>query len=126
MFRLGLQEISIALPNRSKILVLVLFAGNIFFNVLANTSFKNSALSASWRGFLTWQVVGNLAGFIAVLSLSGAMRFVPLHVAYPVSAGLTLIGVQVVGARWLLHEAIAPEQWLGTLFVLIGLVLISR
>ncbi len=126
MFKTGFQEGLILLPNRSKALVLILFAGNILFNILANTSFKNSALSTSWRGFLTWQVVGNLAGFVAVLSLSGAMRFVPLHVAYPVSAGLTLIGVQVVGARWLFHETITMEQWVGTLLVLVGLVLITR
>lgn len=126
MFKTGLQGNLYVLPNRSKALVLILFAGNTLFNILANTSFKNSALSPSWRGFLTWQVIGNLAGFIAVLSLSGAMRFVPLHVAYPVSAGLTLIGVQVLGARWLLHETITSDQWLGTFLVLVGLVLIGR
>jgi multidrug transporter EmrE-like cation transporter len=96
------------------------------FNIIANASFKMSAINFNWRGFLAWQVVGNLAGFITVLMLTGLLRLVPLHVAYPVTAGLAVVGVQVVAARWLFGETISSGQWLGTLLVITGIVLISR
>lgn len=103
-----------------------LVAGNLLFNIAANASFKLSAAAADWRGFVAWQVVGNLAGFITVLTLTGLLRYLPLHVAYPVTAGLAVIGVQVAAARWLFGEAISPGQWLGTLLVIAGIWLVSR
>ena len=103
-----------------------LLAGNLLFNIVANAGFKLSVASSGWRSFLAWQVVGNLAGFITVLTLTGLLRYLPLHVAYPITAGLAVIGVQVVAARWLFGEAISSGQWLGTLLVAIGIVLVSR
>ena len=73
-------------------------AANLLFNVVANASFKVSATSPNWRSFVTWQVIGNLAGFVTVLTLTGLLRFIPLHVAYPVTVGLAVIGVQ--GLMW--------------------------
>jgi len=105
---------------------LVLVFGNLVFNIVANVGFKLSAASPTWRGFLIWQIIGNLAGFITVLTLTGLLRYVPLHVAYPVTAGLAVVGVQVVAARWLFAETIASGQWLGTLLVALGIVLITR
>lgn len=107
-------------------LPVALVAANLVFNIVANAAFKLSAASATWRGFLVWQVVGNLAGFITVLTLTGLLRYVPLHVAYPVTAGLAVVGVQVVAARWLFDEPISSAQWLGTLLVTLGIVLITR
>jgi len=63
---------------------------------------------------------------ITVLTLTWLLRYLPLHVAYPVTAGLAMIGVQVAAARWLFGEAISAGQWLGTLLVVTGIVLISR
>ena len=63
---------------------------------------------------------------ITVLTLTWLLRYLPLHVAYPVTAGLAVIGVQVAAARWLFDEAVSPTQWLGTLLVVTGIVLISR
>lgn len=103
-----------------------LLAGNLLFNIVANAGFKLSAASSGWRGFLAWQIVGNLAGLITVLTLTGLLRYLPLHVAYPITAGLAVIGVQVVAARWLFGEAISSGQWLGTLLVVVGIVLVSR
>ncbi len=111
---------------KDSIVPLFLLGGNLFFNILANAGFKLSATSSEWRGFLVWQVIGNLAGFITVLTLTGLLRYLPLHVAYPITAGLAVIGVQVVAARWLFGEAISSGQWLGTLLVAIGIVLVSR
>ncbi|MBC7264023.1 MAG: hypothetical protein H5T64_06645 [Chloroflexi bacterium] len=104
---------------------IALVGGNLLCNVIANSCFKFSATSQTWRGFLAWQIVGNLAGFITVLTLTGLLRFVPLHVAYPVTTGLAVIGVQVVAARWLFDEPISSAHWLGTLFVVAGITLIG-
>jgi multidrug transporter EmrE-like cation transporter len=95
------------------------------FATLAGVGFKLSAASANVRGFWLWQIAGNIAGFSSVLILTALMRLVPLHVAYPVTQGLAMIGVQVFAARLLFREVIQPGQWLGTGLVIAGIVLIS-
>ncbi len=102
-----------------------LLALNLACNVFANTSFKFSAIAPNWKGFLAWQVAGNLAGFIAVLTLTGLLKYLPLSIAYPTTMGLAILGVQVIAARWIFHESIAPAQWLGVLLVVVGLWLIQ-
>ena len=125
MYRLIFGPNSPVLPQRSTIAPTALVGGNLLFNIVANASFKLSAASSSWRGFLAWQLVGNLAGFITVLTLTGLLRYIPLHVAYPVTAGLAVIGVQMAAAGLFFREPISPVQWLGTLLVVAGIVLIS-
>lgn len=103
----------------------LLIALNLAFNIVANAGFKLSAESASRTGFLLWQVVGNLAGLITVLTLTAILRLIPLHVAYPLTVGLAVIGVQVFAAHLLFHEAISPRQWVGTLVIAAGIALIG-
>lgn len=102
-----------------------LILGNLAFTVLAKVGFKLSAASNDWRGFWFWQILGNIAGFIGVLTLTWLLRFIPLHVAYPVTMGLAVIGVQVVAAQFLFRESIGLLQWAGTGLVTAGIVLIS-
>jgi multidrug transporter EmrE-like cation transporter len=125
MFRVNLRTVTQTLPARNVTETLVLFSANLLFNVIANASFKFSVTHPTWRSFLTWQVIGNIAGFITVLTLTGLLRFIPLHVAFPVTTGMTVIGVQVLAARLLFHEQISPAQWLGTFLVVIGIMLIG-
>jgi multidrug transporter EmrE-like cation transporter len=99
---------------------------NLAFNVLANASFRISALSESWRGIITWQVVGNLAGFITVITLTWLLRYMPLSIAFPLTTGLAILGVQFVASMWLFHEPISERQWLGTLAIVAGIWLIQR
>ncbi len=106
-------------------LPLALVVANLLFNVVANASFRASAVAASWQGFLSWQVVGNVAGLITVLTLTGLMRYVPLSVAFPVTTGLAVIGVQVFAAQMVFHEAISPEQWIGCLLIVGGIALVG-
>lgn len=103
-----------------------LLVANVLFNIAAQASFKLSANSPDTRGFLLWQIAGNASGFIAVLTFTGLLRFIPLSVAYPLTVGLALIGVQVAAARLLFHEPVAPVQWLGTLLIAFGAALVSR
>jgi multidrug transporter EmrE-like cation transporter len=125
MFRTVFRPIGQAWAGEHLAATIVLIGGNFLFNVIANSSFRLSATSPNWRGFLAWQVIGNLAGFVTVLTLTGLLRFVPLHVAYPITAGLAVIGVQVIGARLLFGEPISTTQWLGTLLVAAGILLIG-
>jgi len=125
MFRVNLRTVTQTLPARNVTETLVLFSANLLFNIIANASFKFSVTNPTWRSFLTWQVIGNIAGFITVLTLTGLLRFIPLHVAFPVTTGMTVIGVQVLAARLLFHEQISPAQWLGTFLVVIGIMLIG-
>jgi multidrug transporter EmrE-like cation transporter len=102
-----------------------LWITNLLFNVVANAGFRVSALSSTPRSFLLWQVVGNVAGFATALTLTGLLHFLPLHVAFPVSTGLAVVGVQVLGAAWLFRESVSPVQWLGTVLIAAGIVLVA-
>ena len=106
-------------------IVLGLLVANLAFNVLANASFKVSAFSANWRAFLFWQVVGNLSGFLTVITLTWLLRYDALHVVFPLTTGLAVVGVQVLAAALFFHEAITPPQWLGTMLIVLGIVLIG-
>lgn len=106
--------------------IAALIGCNFMFNIIANSCFKVSTASTNWRHFLAWQVAGNIAGLMTVLTLTGVMRYLPLHMAYPVCMGLAVIGVQIVGAYLIFHETISVIQWLGTLLVIFGIVLICQ
>jgi multidrug transporter EmrE-like cation transporter len=125
MNRLVFRSNTEVIPTSNPLVLISLVGGNLLFNIIANVSFKLSAGSPTTRGFLLWQVAGNLAGFITVLTLTGLLRFIPLQVAYPVTTGLAVIGVQVIAVRLLFHESITLPQWLGTLLVVLGIVLIA-
>jgi multidrug transporter EmrE-like cation transporter len=120
-FRSGVQTIAAQMNT----LVLALILGNLLFNILANASFKVSAESPSVKGFLFWQVVGNLAGFITVITLTWLLRYIPLHVAFPLTTGLAVIGVQIIAGMLLFGETISFNQWLGTILVVLGIALLS-
>ena len=125
MFRLNFGPIRMALDAHQNILIFFLLVINLAFNVVANAGFKLSAESGSLRGFLTWQVIGNLAGFITVLTLTGLLHYIPLHIAFPVTTGLAVIGVQMVAGRWFFGEAISSERWFGTILVATGIIFLT-
>jgi len=99
---------------------------NIVFQIIANSGFKRAAAASDWRGFLAWQIIGNLAGLGSVLTITGLLRFLPLSVVFPVTTGFAVIGIQVFAAWLLFHESISSTQWLGTVLVVLGIVLIAR
>jgi multidrug transporter EmrE-like cation transporter len=119
------QAVQARLLGNNVVMTAVLTGGNLLFNVLSNASLKASADSRTWRAFLAWQVVGNLTGLVTVLTLTALLRYLPLHVAFPLTTGLTVIGVQVFAARWLFQESIGTTQWVGTLLVVVGILLIG-
>src|SRR5512137_2105795 len=125
MTRIPLRSsLPVSLPANAIILI-VLVTTNVLFQVIGNSGFKLSATSANARGFWTWQVVGNLAGLASVITITLLLRFLPLSVVFPVTTGLTVIGIQVFAAGFLFRESILPVQWLGTLLVVVGIALIG-
>jgi len=103
-----------------------LVAVNLVFSIVANAAFRLSARAGTWGHVVRWQLVGNLAGFVTVLALTALLRYVPLSVAFPVTTGVSIVGVQVVAASWLFHEPIEAMQWVGSLVIAIGVFLVQR
>jgi multidrug transporter EmrE-like cation transporter len=126
MFNWRLGRILLPKPGQAPAFVVGLILVNLAFNVLSNASFRISALSPTWRSILSWQVIGNLAGLVTVITLTVLLRYLPLSVAFPLTTGLTVLGVQMVAASWIFHEPISSRQWLGTLAVVAGIFLIQR
>lgn len=104
----------------------VLITLNVFFSIVANAAFRISAHSLTWGDLLVWQVLGNLAGLVTVVSLTGLLRYMPLAVAVPVTTGMSILGVQLVAAKWLFGEPITALQWIGTVLIGVGIFLVQR
>jgi len=104
---------------------LLLLLADLTANTGAHISLKLSAGKKGFRGFLLWQVLGNLAGFLGVLAYTLLLRTMPLHVAYPLTEGLTSVGVLLVGGLLVLKETIRPAAWVGAGLILVGIALFS-
>jgi multidrug transporter EmrE-like cation transporter len=96
-------------------------------NTAGHISFKRSAEAGRdrMRAFLSWQVVGNLAGFAGVLAYTFVLRSMSLHVAFPLEQALTALGVQILASRLLFREHIAPLAWAGTALVMVGIAVMQ-
>jgi multidrug transporter EmrE-like cation transporter len=105
-------------------LVLLLLA-NVSANTAAHISLKRSATGAGIKRFLLWQVAGNLAAFLGVLAFTGLLQSMTLHVAYPLTEGVSALGVQIVGSLLIFREKVPPTAWVGTGLILMGIVLFS-
>ncbi len=103
----------------------VLVIANTVATVAANALLKLSADAGSLVAFLAFQVAGNLAGLAGVLAYTGLLRTVPLHVSFPLTRGLQVIGVQVIAASVLFREPATPVRLAGTALVAAGIVLVG-
>jgi multidrug transporter EmrE-like cation transporter len=103
----------------------LLLLADMIANTGAHVALKKSAARRGVKLFILWQVIGNLAGFLGVLAYTALMGTMSLHVAYPLTEGLTAIGVQLVGGLILFRERITPLAWAGTGLILCGIVLFS-
>jgi len=82
-------------------------------------------MSEQAGGFLRWQIVGNFAGFLTVLSLTGLLKFISLRDANAITVGLSFILVQVVGAHLIFHEPVDTLAWVGSALIVVGIALVS-
>jgi multidrug transporter EmrE-like cation transporter len=101
----------------------------LFADATANTGahifLKRSAEPRGVRAFILWQAAGNLAAFLGVLAYTVLLRGMSLHVAYPLTEGVTAIGVQLIGGIVVFRERIPPLALAGTGLILSGIVLFS-
>ncbi len=103
----------------------LLLAANMIANTAAHIMFKRSAAGTGARRFIAWQVAGNLASFGGLVCYTLVLKRMPLHTAYPVTEGLTAVGVLLVGSLLVYKEKIRPIAWAGACLVLAGIVLFS-
>jgi multidrug transporter EmrE-like cation transporter len=126
MYRTQIMSALSSLPAHTVTLILTLILSNLVFTIIANASFKVSAQSANWRNFLAWQVIGNLGGLVTVITLTWLLRYQPLSVAFPLTTGLGVIGVQVIASHWLFKETISPEHWVGSALIILGIAFLCK
>jgi multidrug transporter EmrE-like cation transporter len=91
----------------------------------ANIFLKLSADASSLLPFITMQIAGNLAGFVGILAYTGLMRTLPLHVAFPLTRGLVVLGIQLVAALLVFHEAFRLTEGAGAVLVTAGIVCVG-
>lgn len=75
--------------------------------------------SASWQGWAALAVLGWVATTLAYGVWTGLLKRFPASRVAPFSLAVPLVGM--AAGMGLLHEAIAPLQWVGALFVLCAL-----
>jgi multidrug transporter EmrE-like cation transporter len=102
----------------------------VLLNAAANTAghacFKLSSAVDKPRTFIFWQIIGNLAAFVGVLAYTGLMCKMSLLMAFPLTQGLTAIGVQVVASLILFRERISLLAWVGTILIAVGIIVMNR
>ena len=104
---------------------LLLLLADMTANTGAHACFKRSAEPRGTSAFIRWQVAGNLAAFLGVLAYTALLRGMSLHVAYPLTEGLTAVGVQLLVGMVVFRERLPPLALAGTGLVLSGIVLFS-
>jgi multidrug transporter EmrE-like cation transporter len=107
------------------VIAALLLAVNMAANTAAHIMFKRSAAGTGAKRFLAWQVAGNLVSFGGLVCYTLLLKRMPLHTAYPVTEGLTAVGVLLVGSLLVYRETIRPLAWAGACLVLAGIVLFS-
>ena len=113
----------------------VYFAGNPMKNALflasylvfvtaANVLLKESADAGGGWLFYALLVAGNLAGFVGILAYTGLLQSLPLHVAFPLSRGLVVLGVLATSLIFF-HEKLRGTEIAGVVMVTAGIVLVG-
>ena len=91
----------------------------------ANALLKLSADANGVWLFIVFQAAGNLAGLAAVLLYTGLLRRMPLHVAFPLSRGVGVLGVQLAASVLIFGERFKPTEAAGAAVVAVGIILVG-
>ena len=102
----------------------LLFSYAVFVTA-ANVLLKLSAGSAGAAGFWLYQAAGNLIGFFGILIYTAVLRTAPLHVAFPVSRGVGVLGIQLVASLLVFHEVFRTAEAVGIALVTAGIILVG-
>jgi drug/metabolite transporter (DMT)-like permease len=94
-------------------------------NVGAATLFALSGRADRWRTFIVLQILGGFFGIFIQVSFAGMVRYASFPFANAAGFGLAFVSAQIFSAAVILKEPISPLQWLGSAFVLVGVLLVS-
>jgi multidrug transporter EmrE-like cation transporter len=97
----------------------------LVFVTSANVFLKLSAGASTVGYFLIMQIAGNLAGFVGILAYTGLLQKMPLHVAFPISRGVVVLGVQLAASLLFFHEVFKPTEAVGAALVAVGIILVG-
>jgi multidrug transporter EmrE-like cation transporter len=97
----------------------------LVFVTSANVFLKLSAdADGVWR-FILMQAAGNLLGFVGILAYTGLLRTLPLHIAFPLSRGLVVLGVQLAASVLVFREVLRPTEAAGAALVTAGIIIVG-
>lgn len=91
----------------------------------SNVLLKLSADAHDTRMLIVLFAAGNLVGFVGVLAYTDLLRTLPLHVAFPLSRGLVVLGVQVGAAFLFFRESFTLREAAGVALVTAGIILVG-
>jgi multidrug transporter EmrE-like cation transporter len=69
--------------------------------------------------------VSNLAGLVGVLTYTGLLKKLPLHLGFPLTQGFVALGVLFIGSFCIFHESFTQNQIFGCALVLVGVILLG-
>ena len=104
----------------SSALLVVVYAA---FVTAANVLMKLSAGAGALWPSLLLLAAGNVAGLAGILVYTLLLRTLPLHVAFPLTRGAAVLGVQLASSLIVFHEALRPTEAAGAALVVAGIVL---
>jgi multidrug transporter EmrE-like cation transporter len=102
-----------------------LLLGYLVFVTASNIFLKLSADARETWLLLLMFLAGNLAGLVGVLAYTGLLRTMPLHVAFPISRGLVVLGVQLFAALVIFREAFSLREAAAVALVSLGILLVG-
>jgi len=103
----------------------VLLACYLVLVTSSNILLKLSVGARETTLFIGLLAAGNLAGFAGVLAYTGLLRAMPLHIAFPLSRGLVVLGVQLVAALIVFHETFRLTEAAAAVMVTAGIILVG-
>ncbi len=96
----------------------------LVFQVAAHIFLKFAAGATPLWAMIAFSV-GNLAGLVGVLTYTGLLKKLPLHLAFPVVQGLVALGVLAIGSYCIFHESFTRNEIIGCSLVLAGVILLG-
>ena len=102
-----------------------LLAAYFVFVTASNVLLKLSADARETWMLAALFAAGNVAGFVGVLAYTGLLRTLPLHVAFPLSRGLVVLGVQLLASLLFFHERFTVREAGGVALVTAGIILVG-
>jgi multidrug transporter EmrE-like cation transporter len=108
-----------------KLIPVFFILGHTAMNVLSNIFYKRSAMVKGVARFGLWQIIAGTFSFIGVISYTFSLKYLPVSIAFPVTQGLAVIAVTIIGASLVYKEKIRGRYWLGVALITLGILFVS-